>query len=76
MELEGCDDDRSDLGPLEMHPMWKEALQAMMTVQKYIAEMDSSFTWQMETVLPSFGRQTQLEGVQEMRNIEITDFFH
>ncbi|KAK0199905.1 hypothetical protein DFS33DRAFT_1457088 [Desarmillaria ectypa] len=50
-----------DSGPVEMRPTRKETLQAVMTVQKYIAEMDSSFAWQMETVLASFGRQTRLE---------------
>ena len=70
---DGVDDD-PDESP-EVKPSRQEALAAVSTLSKYIADLDEPFTRKLEVVLTSFGRQTCLDGSNSLRSTTLTDFF-
>ncbi|KAJ7820524.1 hypothetical protein B0H14DRAFT_2371988 [Mycena olivaceomarginata] len=73
-EINGGDDGHNDLLP-ELKPTRKEALQAVSTLQKYLADVDSSFARKLELGLATFGRETQLERSKALVSTSITDYF-
>jgi hypothetical protein len=73
-EINGGDDGHNDLLP-EPKPTRKEALQAVSTLQKYLADVDSSFARKPELGLATFGRETQLERSKALISTSITDYF-
>src|SRR5271168_967704 len=70
---DGVDDD-PDESP-EVKPSRREALAAVSTLSKYIADLDESFARKLEVVLMSFGRQTCLDASNSLRSTTLTDFF-
>ncbi|KAJ7813528.1 hypothetical protein B0H14DRAFT_2376751, partial [Mycena olivaceomarginata] len=73
-EINGGDDGHNDFLP-EQKPTRKEALQAVSTLQKYLADVDSSFARNLELGLATFGRETQLERSKALVSTLITDYF-
>ncbi|KAJ6522691.1 hypothetical protein B0H10DRAFT_1864939, partial [Mycena sp. CBHHK59/15] len=59
----------------EPKPTRKEALQAVSTSCKYIADLDEPFARKMEGMLSTFGRETRREEARAMIDMSITDFF-
>ena len=52
-----------------------EALQAALTIQQYIQEIDDPFARKLEAMVSSFGRQTRLLEFQTLTTTHITDYF-
>jgi hypothetical protein len=53
----------------------REALQAALTLRKYLGTINKPFARKMEVEIGSFGLQTQAVEMQGMSNTEITDYF-
>ena len=66
-------DDRDD--EEKALPTYKEALNAMATLQQYVSGLDSNFARQMEQVLADFGCQTRLEELRNLKDTSLTDYF-
>jgi len=61
--------------PIIECPSHCKALQAVATIQRFIAEMDGPFARKLENLLVMFGPETQLEVTHSMKTTSITDFF-
>jgi len=56
-------------------PTQKETLQAISTIQKYIADINKPFARKLELSLMEFGHQTRLDEAQSLIDTSITDYF-
>jgi hypothetical protein len=69
-------DDNSDSDAFDdVSPTRKEALQAALVLKKYLQHVNSPFARKLEGILGSFGRQTRLTVLQDMRPTLLTDYF-
>ncbi|KAJ7817437.1 hypothetical protein B0H14DRAFT_2842360, partial [Mycena olivaceomarginata] len=59
----------------EPPPSRQHALNAVLTLQKYTAAMDDNFARRLDSLLVSFGRQTQLEETNSLVDAPITNYF-
>lgn len=75
MDINGGDADADDDSPLDPRPTRRDAMHAVITIQKFVESMEDPFARQIETVLASFGRKTRLEETNALKNTEITDYF-
>ncbi|KAF8139163.1 hypothetical protein K438DRAFT_1785949 [Mycena galopus ATCC 62051] len=73
-EINGGDDGLDDPAPAPK-PTRKEALQAVSTLRKYLADVDGTFARKLEMGLATFGRETQLENSKSLVSTSITDYF-
>ncbi|KAJ7910976.1 hypothetical protein B0H13DRAFT_1876158 [Mycena leptocephala] len=73
-EINGGDDNHDDSSE-DPKPTRKEALQAVSTLQKYLADVDGAFARKLEMGLATFGRETQLERSKTLVSTSITDYF-
>ncbi|KAJ7756900.1 hypothetical protein B0H14DRAFT_2404580, partial [Mycena olivaceomarginata] len=73
-EINGGDDGLDDPAP-EPKPTRQEALQAVSTLRKYLADVDGVFARKLEMGLATFGRETQLEHSKSLVSTSITDYF-
>jgi hypothetical protein len=74
-EIRGGDDDVDDDMEYEPRPSRRQALNAVLTLQKYTAAMDDDFARRLDSLLVSFGRQTQLEETNSLVDAPITNYF-
>ena len=65
------DDDAVD----DTSPSRKEALQASLTITKYLQDFDDSFARKLEAMLSSFGHKTRLIESQNLKPTLVTDYF-
>ena len=73
---EASDKDNKDANnPVDIQPMQKEALSAVLTIQKYIKDINDLFAHQLKGILGSFGHQTCLLKTQSMAPTLLADFF-
>ena len=70
---DGVDDDL-DESPV-VKPSRREALAAVSTLSKYIADLDEPFARKLEVVLAGFGYQTRLDAFNSLQSTILTDFF-
>jgi hypothetical protein len=70
---DGVDDD-PDESP-EIKPSRREALAAVSTISKYIADLNEPFAHKLEVVLMSFSHQMHLDTSNSLRSTTLTDFF-
>ncbi|KAJ7893818.1 hypothetical protein B0H14DRAFT_2684038 [Mycena olivaceomarginata] len=59
----------------EPRPCRRQALNAVLTLQKYTAAMDDDFARRLDSLLVSFGHQTQLEETNSLVDAPITNYF-
>ncbi|KIK75217.1 hypothetical protein PAXRUDRAFT_173446 [Paxillus rubicundulus Ve08.2h10] len=52
-----------------------EALQAMLMLKKYIGTINNPFSRKFEVMLGSFGQQTRVAEMQDMKDTKLTDYF-
>ena len=69
------DNDVDDDAPIELPPSRHEALQAKITIEKYIAVIDEPYARKLESILAEFARSTRLIDTQEMKVSLVTDYF-
>ncbi|KAG6886781.1 hypothetical protein C0992_002405, partial [Termitomyces sp. T32_za158] len=67
--------DAEAIGSNTHKPSCQEALTTASTILDYISDMDDPFVRKLETVLASFGRQTHLDGLQDLRPTTINQYF-
>ncbi|KAF9228610.1 DDE-domain-containing protein [Gyrodon lividus] len=53
----------------------REALQAMLMLKKYIRTINNPFSHKFEVMLGSFGQQTHVAEMQDMKDTKLTDYF-
>ncbi|KAJ6629059.1 hypothetical protein B0H10DRAFT_1939957 [Mycena sp. CBHHK59/15] len=73
-EIHGGDDNHEDSSG-EPKPTRKEALRAISTLSRYLADIDGAFARKLEVGLAAFGCETQLEATQQLASTSITDYF-
>ncbi|KAJ7477653.1 hypothetical protein FB451DRAFT_1131871 [Mycena latifolia] len=73
-EINGGDDDPQDFSG-EPKPTRNEALHAISTLSKYLADIDGAFARKLEVGLAAFGREAQYEETQQLVLTSITDYF-
>ncbi|KAF8194792.1 hypothetical protein K438DRAFT_1761087 [Mycena galopus ATCC 62051] len=71
----GGDDDQDDDAELVNRPTRREALNVAATVQNFISTIGDDYARKLDSLLATFGRQTQLEATNAMVESSITDFF-
>jgi hypothetical protein len=71
----GGDDDKDDNAELTNRPTRREALNAAATVRDFISTLGDEYARKLESLLATFGRQTQLEATNAMVETSIADFF-
>lgn len=71
----GGDDDQDDDAELVNRPTRREALHAATTMQSFISTLGDEYARKLDSLLATFGRQTQLEATNAMVESSITDFF-
>ena len=69
------DNDVDDDAPIELPPSRHEALQAKITIEKYIAVIDEPYARKLESILAEFARSTRLIDTQKMKVSLVTDYF-
>jgi hypothetical protein len=70
---DGVDND-PDESP-EVKPSCWEALAAVSTLLKYIADLNEPYACKLEVVLTSFGHQMCLDVYNSLQSTTLTDFF-
>ena len=68
-------EDEDDTNEFAPGPTHREALQAALTLRKYLGTINEPFAHKMEVELGSFGQQTRAVEMQGMSNTKITDYF-
>jgi hypothetical protein len=71
----GGDDDVDDNADPVIRPTRREALSAAATLQSFVTTLGDTYARQLDALLATFGRQTQLEATNAMLDTTITDFF-
>ncbi|KIK73797.1 hypothetical protein PAXRUDRAFT_177464 [Paxillus rubicundulus Ve08.2h10] len=56
-------------------PTRHKALQAAITLRKYVSTFDDLFACKLEVMLGSFGQWSQAVEMQAMNNTKLTDYF-
>ncbi|KAJ7775890.1 hypothetical protein B0H14DRAFT_3164487 [Mycena olivaceomarginata] len=74
-EIRGGDDNVDDDMEYQPRPSRRQALNAVLTLQKYTAAMDDDFACRLDSLLVSFGRQIQLEETNSLVDAPITNYF-
>ncbi|KIK75362.1 hypothetical protein PAXRUDRAFT_19069 [Paxillus rubicundulus Ve08.2h10] len=74
-ERNGGDDDNDDINMPAPSLTRSEALQALLTLRKYIAALDDPFACKLEVMLGSFGQWTRVIEMQGMEDTKLTDYF-
>ena len=69
------DNDVDDDAPFELPPSRHEALQAKITIDKYIQSIDEPYARKLENILADFARSTRLIETQKMKASLLTDYF-
>ena len=69
------DNDIDDDAPIETPPSRHEALQAKITIEKYIETIDEPYARKLESILADFARSTRLIEAQKMKVSLLTDYF-
>ncbi|KAJ6626267.1 hypothetical protein B0H10DRAFT_1781742, partial [Mycena sp. CBHHK59/15] len=73
-EINGGDIDHGDLPEMpKVTP--KEALEAVLKLCNYLADVEGPFAHQLEVGLSKFGRETRIEETNSLVPTAITDFF-
>ncbi|KAF9220756.1 hypothetical protein BS17DRAFT_713621 [Gyrodon lividus] len=52
-----------------------KALQAMLMLKKYVRTINNPFSRKFEVMLGSFGQQTRVAEMQDMKDTKLTDYF-
>ncbi|KAJ6578154.1 hypothetical protein B0H19DRAFT_932932 [Mycena capillaripes] len=73
-EINGGNDDHGDL-PEMPKVTRKEALEAVLKLRNYLADVEGPFARQLEIGLSKFGRETRIEETNSLIPTTITDFF-
>ena len=60
---------------IELPPSPHEALQAKITIEKYIETIDEPYARKLESILADFARSTRLTETQKMKVSLLTDYF-
>jgi hypothetical protein len=68
-------DDVDDKSPCEPCPSRREALQALLLINRYVQTLDDPIARKVEAALSSLARQTRYEAENEKKDTKITDFF-
>jgi hypothetical protein len=71
----GGDDDVDDDADTPIRPTRREALNAAATLQSFVATLGDKYARDLDALLGTFGRQTQLEATNAMTDSSITDYF-
>ena len=69
------DHDVDDDAVVDAGPSRKEALQASITLKKYVQGLDDSFARKLEGMLTSFGHQTRFVESRNLKPTLVTDYF-
>ena len=69
------DHDVDDDAVVDAGPNRKEALQASLTLKKYVQGLDDAFARKLEGMLTSFGHQTRFVESQSLKPTLVTDYF-
>ncbi|KIK80910.1 hypothetical protein PAXRUDRAFT_157373 [Paxillus rubicundulus Ve08.2h10] len=52
-----------------------KALQAMLMLKKYVGTINNPFSHKFKVMLGSFGQQTRVAEMQDMKDTKLTDYF-
>ncbi|KAF8149040.1 hypothetical protein B0H34DRAFT_667879 [Crassisporium funariophilum] len=74
IEINGGDDADDNL-PIEPRPTRREVLKAVLTIGRYIEDMNDPIARKVEAILGSFNRQLRLDETKGLKNTTVTDFF-
>ena len=69
------DNDVNDDTPIDLPPSRYEALQAKITIEKYVATINEPYARKLESILADFARSTRLVEDQKMKVSLLTDYF-
>lgn len=75
MATNNGDNDIDDDSPIAPPPSRHEALQAKITIEKYISTIDEPYARKLEGILADFARSTRLIEAQKMKSSMLTDYF-
>jgi hypothetical protein len=73
-EINGGDDDHGDISDVPKITR-REALEAVLKLRSYLADVEGPFARQLEVGLAKFGRETRMEETNSLIPTAITDFF-
>ncbi|KAJ7857222.1 hypothetical protein B0H13DRAFT_1641048, partial [Mycena leptocephala] len=73
-EINGGDDDHGDISDVPKITQ-REALEAVLKLRSYLADIEGPFARQLEVGLAKFGRETRMEETNSLIPTAITDFF-
>ena len=68
-------DDVDDGVAIEPQPTRREVLKAVLTISKYIDELDDPLSRKIEGLLQSFNRQLRLDKTKSMKDTVLTKYF-
>ena len=68
-------DDVDDGVAIEPQPTRREVLKAVLTISKYIDELDDPLSRKIEGLLRSFNRQLRLDKTKSMKDTVLTKYF-
>ena len=68
-------DDVDDGVAIEPQPTRREVLKAVLTISKYIDELDDPLSCKIEGLLQSFNRQLCLNETKNIKDTDLTNFF-
>ncbi|KAF9236007.1 hypothetical protein BU15DRAFT_50663 [Melanogaster broomeanus] len=72
---EDDDDDIDNSEPQAPGLTRREALQATLMLKKYVGTINNPFSRKFEVMLGSFGQQTRVAEMQDMKDTKLTDYF-
>ncbi|KAF8495833.1 hypothetical protein JB92DRAFT_2834729 [Gautieria morchelliformis] len=72
---ESNEDDDDNIDMLAPGPTRREALQAALTLKKYLGTFDDSFACNLEGMLGSLGQQTRAVEMRAMKDTKVLDYF-
>jgi hypothetical protein len=75
IEINGGYDVNEDDLPIEPCPTWHEVLKAVLTIIRYIEDLNNPIAHKLEAILGSFNRQLYLEESKRMKETVLTNFF-
>ena len=73
-DVEDEDEDEDD-GPVEPRPTYREVMQAIHTINRYLELDDSPFAREFKATLASFAQRVRSERPRALTTTHITDYF-
>ena len=67
--------DSEDEAAMWPQPTCSKALEAILVIQSYVEDIDSSYACKVKDMLATFGQQTHVEGMKTAWEAKIIDFF-